>query len=435
MAEIVRVIDSCRSCGSANLKDVLLLGEIYVSDFVKSGAEHGKAPLHLVLCMDCSLLQLKHTINPELLYREYWYKSGINEMIVSDLKDIACKATQMVNLEPADLVLDIGCNDGTLLRSYLVPGLKLVGFEPARNLVKEAEVGTTEIINDFFSWEEFHKRCGDQKAIVVTTIAMFYDLDDPNKFVSDIAKCLDKNGVWILEMRYLPLMLGQTDIGNICHEHLEYYSLRSLSHLLWRHKLQVFDVELNQVNGGSFRTYIRHAGVGGSVIEEGRQWRYYRSFPTPLVDGRVKQLETLEWSIHLETPNPYVLFSERVQDIAQKLCNFVKSEHDKGKIIHVYGASTKGNTMLQCFGLDHTLIEAAAERDPRKFGKITVGTEIPIISEAESRKRANYYLILPWHFLNVFIKREEDFLKSGGKFIVPLPDFKVIGWEEVNAAQ
>ena len=420
LMKIVRVIDSCRSCGSKNLKSILNLGEIYISDFVESDSQRGKAPLELVLCEDCSLLQLRHTTNPELLYRQYWYKSSINETIINDLEDIAEKAERMVSPDAGDIVLDIGANDGTLLRLFQRKGLRRVGFEPARNLLEEARKGTTEIINDFFNFEAFNEIFGEEKAKIITSIAMFYDLDDPNKFVEDIKKCLDQNGVWIIEMRYLPLMLGQTDISNVVHEHLEYYSLLSLTNLLSRHDLEIFDVELNQVNGGSFRTYIRHAGSPVKPFEE----------------GKVKILENVEKGIGLQTPNPYILFGMRVKDIKKKLCDFVKSEHDKGKRIFAYGASTKGNTLLQCFELDHELIEAAAERDPRKFGKKTPGTGIKIISESEARERnPDYFLVLPFHFLKGFIEREKDYLKRGGKFIVPLPDFKVIGWEEVNAAQ
>jgi len=409
-------IKCCRSCGSTNFKPILSLGKIFISDFVDSFSNRGKAPLKLVFCEDCSLLQLKHTTNPELLYREYWYKSGINENIIRDLEDITAKAEKLVKLQLGDLVLDIGCNDGTMLRFYKTKYLILVGFEPALNLIKEAKVGNTKIIPEFFNFEDFQKNFKDKKAKVITSIAMFYDLDNPNKFVEDISKVLDNNGIWIIEQRYLPSMLKQNDVGNICHEHVEYYSLLSLKNLLDKHDLEIFDVEQNEVNGGSLRTYIKHKNA----------------LINPLVENRVKNLEEEEKSYKLNTNIPYKEFAKRIEDIKQKVYSFIKEEHDKGKIIHIYGASTKGNTMLQYFGLDHKLIEAAAERDSRKFGKKIVGTKISIISEEESRKRANYFLILPWHFLDVFIKREAEFLKSGGNFILPLPEFKVLNWEDVK---
>jgi len=415
---IIRKIETCRSCDSKRFVPILNLGELYISDFVSSKGKRGKAPLELVLCQGCGLLQLRHTVNPELLYREYWYKSGINESIRSALKDIVTKVEKLVQLKSGDLVLDIGCNDGTLLRMYEREGLRLVGFEPAVNLIEEASKGTTKIINEFFSLESFQKSFGNEKAKLITAIAMFYDLDDPKKFVSDVSKCLDRNGVFVIEQRYMPSMLEQNDIGNICHEHLEYYCLLSLRKLLESLGLEIFDVELNKVNGGSLRTYVRH--VGGRVK------------PFDGAQGRVRRLEAYERRIGLDDKKIYEDFASRIESIRSKLYGFVKAEHAKGKIIHVYGASTKGNTMLQYFGLDNRLIKAAAERDYRKVGKKTVGTQIRIITEDESRRRADYFLVLPWHFLDVFLKREEKFLKSGGKIIVPLPEFRVLGYEDLG---
>jgi SAM-dependent methyltransferase len=385
------------------------LGKIYVSDFIDSSSKRGKIPLELIFCNDCKLLQLRHSTNPEILYREYWYKSGINETIIKDLEDITSKVEKIIKLQIGDIVVDIGCNDGTLLRSYKTEKLILVGFEPALNLIDDAKVGTTFIIPEFFNANDYYLLC-DKKAKAITCVAMFYDLDNPNNFVEDIKKVLDKDGIWIIEQRYLPSMLEQNDIGNICHEHIEYYSLLSLKNLVERHGLKIFDVELNSVNGGSFRMYIKWKDA---LIE-------------PLIRGRVEALEEKEKEAFFNTCRPYKHFAERSEAIKKKIYNFIKAEHNAGKIIHVYGASTKGNTLLQYYGIDHKMIEAAAERDPRKFGKKTVGTEIPIISEEESRQRANYFLILPWHFLDVFIKRELEFLLAGGKFIVPLPEFKIL---------
>ena len=400
-------IKKCRSCGSNKLTPILNLGKIYVSDFVASFSKRGKIPLELILCEDCNLLQLRHTTNPDLLYREYWYKSGINETIIADLKDIVSKVEEQVKLKEGDIVVDIGCNDGTLLRSYKTKGLKLVGFEPALNLIKEAKQGTTKIIPNYFNFKFYRRYFNEHKAKVITSIAVFYDLDNPNKFVDDITKCLDKEGLWIIEMRYLPLMVQQNDIGNAVHEHLEYYSLISLEKLLEKHDLEIVDVELNDVNGGSLRAYIR----------------FKDKIP---IDSKVNELREQEKKAKLNTVEPYIKFAVRVNNIKKELYDFIKKEYNTGKKIYVYGASTKGNTMLQYFGIDHKLIEAAAERDSRKFGMKTIATEIPIISEEESRKKADYFLILPWHFLDAFIKREKEFLSSGGKFIVPLPEFKVI---------
>lgn len=332
------------------------------------------------------------------------------------LKDIISEVDKRVTT--GDLVLDIGCNDGTTLRMYNTKGLKLIGFEPATNLVEEARKGTTKIINDFFNYEAFRQNFGDEKVKVITAIAMFYDLDDPNKFLIDIKKCLDEDGVFIIEQRYLPSMLSQNDIGNICHEHLEYYSLLSLRNLLNRHGLEIFDVKLSDVNGGSFRTYIRHVEASKVSFKGGAE--------------RLRKLESYENGLGLDGLKVYKEFAERAKSIKSKVYNFVKAVHDDGKIIHIYGASTKGNTILQYFGIDNTLIEAAAERDHRKVSRKTVGTNIPIITEVDSRKRADYFLVLIWHFRDAVLKREREFLESGGKMIFPLPNFEVVTAENLS---
>ena len=420
-----KIADVCRVCGSKNLTPIMSVGSLYVSDFLESGQENigTKAPLDLVLCDKggggCGLLQLKHTVSHEAMYRNYWYRSGMNKTMMDELNGIAAKVESLIELKKGDFVIDIGANDGTLLRGYKTNGIGLTGFEPAENLVQYHSVGTTKVIQDFFGFEGWQKEFGDAKAMAITAIAMFYDLDDPNKFVADIAKCLDNEGVFIIQMSYLPLMLSQNAFDNICHEHLEYYSLLSLGYLLERHDLGVFDVELNDINGGSFRIYIRHKGRGGSI------------HITPEVSlARVESLRAWERDLSLDTQEPYRMFAERVATLRDEVVSFIKQEVGKGKKVYVYGASTKGNTLLQFFGLDSSLIKAAAERNPNKWGKNTIGTNIPIISEEQARReKPDYFLVLPWHFLKEFQQRELEYLKSGGRFIIPLPQFRVVGSE------
>ena len=404
---------TCRVCGSNRLTLVLSLGSIFVSDF-PSGEGAGlpplQAPLELVRCVPdvggCGLLQLRCTVNPEYLYQQYWYKSSMNQTMQNALADVTGAAKRLTTLVARDLVLDIGCNDGTLLRSYDVPGLQLVGFEPARNLVKDAEVGTTRIINNFFNFDDFHALFPNAKAKVVTSVAMFYDLEDPHGFVADVKRLLADEGVFIIQQNYLPVMLEQNAFDNIMHEHLEYYSLRTLQYLLARHGLEVFDVALNEINGGSFRTYIAHAGT---------RPRHPRVLA-------MEQAESL-----LSEPRTYEAFAERVACVKAEVVGLITREVARGKTVYVYGASARGNTLLQYFGLDATLIRAAAERNPIKYGRRTVGTDIPIISEEQARReRPDYFLILPWAFLKEFRQRERAFFRAGGKFIVPLPDVRII---------
>lgn len=417
----MRIIDKCRVCGFENLTPILSLGELHVSDFLEETEKDKakKAPLELVLCEEsqggCGLLQLKHTVSHETLYRNYWYRSGMNKTMTDELVGIARKIESLVNFKPGDFAMDIGANDGTLLRGYVIQGINRIGFEPARNLSIWSREGTTKIIEEFFNYPDWQKEFGEAKAKIITAIAMFYDLDNPNEFVADVVKCLDDDGVFIIQMSYLPLMLSQNAFDNICHEHLEYYSLLSLENLLKRHNLEVFDVELNDINGGSFRIYIKHRGRGNAV-----------RIPKK-ADRRLDYLRNYEKKLGLSNRGIYDEFVKRVYDIKDKVYNFIRDEVQKGKKVHVYGASTKGNTLLQFFNLDNSLIAAAAERNPDKWGKRTVGTFIPIISEEHARKeKPHYFLILPWHFLKEFREREIEYLKGGGKFIVPMPEFKII---------
>lgn len=337
------------------------------------------------------------------------------------LTDISGAAARLVHLKAGDSVLDIGCNDGTLLGSYKVPGLCTIGFDPAQNLSVFSRKIANKILVGFFDADRFLaepdlQRCRPK---AVTSIAMFYDLEDPNKFVSDIQRIMHPEGVWIVQMSYLPLMLKQNDFGNICHEHLEYYSLQSLEYLLHRHDFSIVDAQLNDVNGGSIRVFICNRAADPSAFGDEDHRKQ--------AADRVSKLRESEAELGLDHTTPYREFAERVEGIKRQVCDFIKHQVEQKKKVFVYGASTKGNTMLQYFGLDHSLIGAAAERNPEKWGMVTVGTRIPIISEAEARTaRPDYFLVLPWHFIEEFKARERTYLSSTGKFIVPLPEFVLI---------
>lgn len=412
---IMSAIERCRVCGNKQLEEIISLGDQYLINFQDVSEQNSsKAPLELILCRKkdngCGLLQLRHTVPGELMYREFWYKSGVNQSMKNALADIVMKAETLVELVEGNIVMDIGANDGTLLRHYKNKNLRLIGFEPAKNLVEEARHGTNKIINDFFSYEKFIEEFPDQKSKVITSIAMFYDLQDPNKFVGDIVKILDKDGIWIVQMNYLVTMLENNAFDNIVHEHLEYYSLKSLEYLLRRHNLTIFDAELNEVNGGSIRTYIKHDSC--------------EKFP---VTNRVKEIIDHEDRLGLDDVQPYQQFSERISELKKVTYEFIKNEVEKGMIVYAYGASTRGNTLLQFYNLDYKMIKAIADRNPIKWGKKTAGTNIPIISEEQSRKeKPDYFLILPWYFIDEFRNREKEYLENGGKFIVPLPNFQIL---------
>lgn len=387
---------TCRVCGHKPLTPILSLGNHYISTFLTHPKEKTpKAPLELVLCKNCDLLQLKHTAPQELLYaRHYWYWSGLNPVITADLKEIAQVATKMVKPKKGDIVLDIGANDGTLLKFY-PKSLIRVGCEPATNLIKHLRRVTPHVIADFWTYKAWKKKFGEKKAKVITAIGMFYDMEDPNQFIRDAAKALDKNGIFIAQLMTLKPMIQKNDLGNLCHEHLEFYSYPPLVYLFEKNGLEIFKVEENSINGGSYRLFARHLKKGSIKYKE------------PKYD--------------------YKAFAKRLETNKKKAVDFIKREVKKGKKVYVYGASTKGNTILQYYGLDYKLIKAAADKDKQKWGKYTVGTLIPIMDEDKARKDADYFFVSPWAFFDTFYKRERDWLKRGGKFIVPLPNFRVVG--------
>jgi hypothetical protein len=408
---------TCRVCGSSKLVPILSLGEQFVTNFVEeSGQAHLKAPLELVLCSaeqgGCGLLQLKHTLDHDVLYKKYWYRSGISTTMVKALADVVASAGKLVKLSSGDIVVDIGSNDGTLLRQYGNPGLITVGFEPS-DLWKLGVEGTSKIINGYFNHEAFKKEFGNKKARLITSIAMFYDLEDPNAFVEDIRKCLDKNGLWIIQMNYLGLMIENKTFDNISHEHLEYYSLTSLLNLLKRHDMEPVDVELNDVNGGSFRIYVRHRGARTGVF--------------PGAEKRLRELMGNEEAKGLSRSSVYDRFAREIGNMKKDLMGFLRQETGKGKRFFIYGASTRGLVALQYFGIDNRLIEAAVDKNPEKWGKYIVGTGIRIMSVEEYRRaKPDYLFVLPYHFIEEIQNQEEGFLKNGGKMIVAVPEFRVI---------
>lgn len=417
-----RQISQCRVCNSPKLTSILSLGDLYVSDFLDPADRNKgiKAPLDLLLCNvkdgGCGLLQLKHTVSSEAMYRNYWYRSGINKSMTDELADIALNAARVANLQAGDFIIDIGANDGTLLRGYKVQGLKTIGFEPARNLYEYGKEGTTKIISDFFNHEAWVAAFGQAKAKVITAIGMFYDLDNPNSFVADVCKCLDDKGVFVIQMMYMPLAIERNAFDGICHEHLEYYTMASLENLLARHDLEVFDVQMREeVNEGSVRFFIRKTknAVNDAQVQAGME--------------RVATVRKAEEKLGLEELGTYAAFEERIQTARQTTLDFLKQEMAQGKKIHGYAASTKGNTMLQYYGITSKLLNAIADRNPTKWGKFTVASGIPIISEEESRnQKPDYYFVLAWHFLPEFIDRERAFFLRGGKMIISMPSFRVI---------
>lgn len=376
---------------------MLSLGDLYVSTFVDDKNHEGiKAPLELVICENpkCQLLQLKDTAPQEIMYsRHYWYRSALNPVITKDLDEILREAIKITNPRAKDVVLDIGANDGSLL-AQCPKEFTRVGCEPADNLQEELKQRADYVIHDFWNAARY-EALGLPKAKIVTAIGMFYDMEDPNQFIADAGKVLADDGIFIAQLMTLRPMIEKNDLGNICHEHLEYYSYPSLVYLFEKNGLEIFKVEENNINGGSYRLFARHL-KNGSV-----------EFREPAYD--------------------YALFAKQLEESKTQCVDFIKKVVAEGKTVYGYGASTKGNTILQYYGLDNSLIKAIADKSQEKWGKYTIGTNIPIISEEEARKaKPDYFLVLPYAFIDTFVAREQEWLAGGGTFIVPLPKFRTI---------
>lgn len=391
---------TCRVCGG-DLKVVLALGDLHPSAFVEPGeALPEKAPLTLARCKTCDLVQLAHTVDLDSMYRTYYYQSGINASMVAALKDIVDEATKLVTLQDNSVVVDIACNDMTLLSFYPESCLR-IGFDPALNLPRRAQ--NLVFINDYFNADRFPFEAPFNKAQIVTSIAMFYDLPDPPAFVKDVAKILHPEGVWIMQINDLKSMLELNAFDAICHEHLEYYSIADVINLVHAEGLQVFRIEHNDVNGGSLRFYIDF--IGARPIEE--------SVEHFLIED-IDYLNSPEGSIEA--------FAQRVQRARATILRWLTLEAAAGRRVYGLAASTKGNTLLQYFGIGTGLIQKIADKNPDKFGRVTVGTNIPIVPEEEAL--ADYpsaMLVLAWGFLPFFLESMKEYLRQGGALIAPLP--------------
>jgi C-methyltransferase C-terminal domain/Putative zinc binding domain/Methyltransferase domain len=407
-----RPIDRCRISGSKNLVSVLNLGvQRLTGVFPKSRDEHiTSGPLELVWCPDSGLLQLAHSYETQDLYGEnYGYRSGLNQSMVDHLTRKVGQLSRRADLKPGDTVLDIGSNDCTSLKAYSVTGLTRVGIDPTGQKFIDYYPDEVKLVTDFFSATAF-RSVSQAPAKVVTSIAMFYDLEDPIAFAREIESILAPDGIWHFEQSYMPSMLRMSSYDTICHEHLEFYSLSVVKKILDAAELKIIDVQMNAVNGGSF------------AVSAAKKKSSVKANPT-VVDWLLEQ----EGRMGLHTPRPYREFEDRVYRHREDLQRLLQALVADGKRIVGYGASTKGNVVLQFCGISEKELCAVAEVNPDKFGRFTPGSNIPIISEAEARAmKPDYFLVLPWHFKEGILRREQAFLDAGGKMIFPFPEIEIV---------
>ena len=389
---VINEAKECRVCKS-EIDLVADFGSIHINDFpLQPGYSKGKVPMILDRCKQCSLVQMRHTVNPQILYGDhYWYESALNPKIKTNLLQIAEIANSLT--EPGDCVLDIGANDGTLLSGIFKDRVR-IGCEPAGNLWSKLCEHADVVLPAMWDSSKLHHKCK-----VVTAIGMFYDMDDPNDFIQGISEVLTKDGIFIAQLMTLRPMLEQNDLGNICHEHLEYYSYPSLVKLYEQNGLQIFDVKQNDIQGGS-----------------------YQIWASPYRSGSIQYYENIDHQMDE--------FVKRVEQNGLLLKTILRDARDQGAKCYVYGASTKGNTMLQIWQLGN-YFDGAAEIHPDKIGRYTVGTNIPIVHEDEARKNADVFFVPNFGFKTMFIEKEKEWINNGGTMVFAMPDIEVINKEQL----
>ena len=406
-------IEQCRVSGSKNLVSVLNLGhQVLTGVFPKSTSERiTSGPLELVWCPDGGLLQLRHTYNPGEMYgQNYGYRSGLNQSMVNHLTEKVRYLERLSGLKSGEVVLDIGSNDATTLKAYSVRDITLIGIDPTGRKFSQYYTENIKLVPDFFTADAY-RSAESRPARIVTSIAMFYDLDSPVDFARQIESILAEDGIWHFEQSYMPSMLRLNSYDTICHEHLEYYSLGVVKLILEKAGLKIIDVLMNAVNGGSFAVTAAKASN--------------RSIPqnTAVVNWLLEQ----EDRMGLHTPRPYRDFEERVYRHRDDLTRLIRALNADGKKILGYGASTKGNVVLQFCNVTAQDLPAIAEVNPEKYGRFTPGTNIPIVPEQEARAmKPDYFLVLPWHFKEGILRREKDYLTNGGKMIFPFPEIEIV---------
>jgi len=415
--ETISYLRHCKICGNDNLKKVIKLNEQYISaTFIKSNLESDlkkiKTPLTLSLCADksdtkaCGHLQLHEMINPDLLYTNYFYRSATSDTMRKDLKDVVNSVVKIVKPNDKDVVVDTGSNDCTLLNFY--PGsLQLVGFEPAKNIKYIDEGKNIKVIPNYFNAKNF-KDNFNKKAKIVTSCAMFYDLENPKSFVKDIEEILDDEGIWCVQISYLLLMIKNMNFYDICHEHLSYHSIKSFENLIKQFKLKIFNAEINEVNGGSIRLY---------VCKENCEKYNSKNFFENL-----KKLREEESKYKLEDENTFFNFQEKIDILKNKTNSYINKVIQQNKIVFALGASTKGNILLQHFGIGKDKIQYISERNPDKVGLRCVGTDIELISEEKARSlKPKAMIVLPWYFKEEIVQRERKYIEEGGELMFPMP--------------
>ena len=404
-------IKNCRNCKNTELFDLFSLGKISFTGRFPNTIHQNvpKAYLNLLMCKKCKLVQLDRNFDLNYLYgKNYGYRTGINKTMTDHVKKIVRKCSALVKLKSKQYVLDIGSNDATLLNFYANDIIK-VGVDPLVNKYKKFYKKINYKISNFFKIKDIEKIKIKKKFKIISALSVFYDLRDPNKFIKEIKKILDDKGVFVLEHVDLYYIIKNNIFDTICHEHLVFYSSKIIIEMMKNNGLKVFNHEYNEINGGSSRYYICHSKTNFKVSKN------------------IKKVLLRENLQGIELKKTYKLFFTKILNEKIKLMKLIKKIKNEKQDIHGYGASTKGNVLLQFYNINNKVVNYIADRNPLKWNSFTPGTRIKIISESQSRKiKPHFYLVLPWHFKNEILIREKNIRKKGTKFIFPLPRLRVV---------
>jgi NDP-4-keto-2,6-dideoxyhexose 3-C-methyltransferase len=422
MADKYSTLERCRICGNAQLAKVLDLGRQELTGVFPRTMHEAvtSGPLQLVKCTGdgtCGLLQLGHSFDLNEMYGDnYGYRSGLNPSMVAHLQAKVARVRQLVDLGEGDLVLDIGSNDGTTLAAYPCNlQLDLLGIDPTAEKFRDYYPAHVGLAAEFFSAELFSRICPGRKARVVTSFSMFYDLEEPQRFMQDVHEVLANNGIWMFEQSYMPSMLEMSSYDTVCHEHLEYYALRQVKWMADRTGFRIVDLEFNDVNGGSFS--VAMAKSNGHVPES----------------PEVARVLAREDAAGLDTLDPYRKFAVRVEKSRRELREFINNARAGGRVVGALGASTKGNVLLQYCGLGPDDIVAIGEVNQDKIGRSTPGTRIPIVDESELlARKPDYLMVLPWHFRQFFLGNPRF---DAFTLVFPLPSLEIITAEDRHPAR
>ena len=403
-------INKCRACKKNTLKKLFSLGDMcFTGKFPSKGQKIKKGPITLVLCEHCELVQLGHNFDLKYLYGpDYGYRTGINKTMLNHVRNVVSYLSKKTKLKKKDIVLDIASNDGSLLNFYK-KNIKTFGIDPILNKYKKNYKKINYKISDFFSAKKI-KKITKKKFKIITALSVFYDAKDPDYFLKDVKKLLANDGIFMLELADLHSILKYKMFDTICHEHLEYYSSKVIINLAKKNGLRVFDIKRNDINGGSKQFYL--------CLESSKYKVNHKILKNELSE---------EKRYKLFDPKTFKKFFREINLIKIKLLSKIRKIKNKRLSIHCYGASTKGNVLLQYFGIDNKFIDFVAERNEKKYNLYTPGTKIKIISEKSSRSlKPDYYLVLPWHFKKEIVLREKKAIKKGTRFIFPLPKLNII---------